>query len=71
MQYKRVKSTSIAQVGYDSLTATLEIHFRSGRHYRYFLVPLGCYRKLLAADSKGRFFLSDIRPAGYPYQRLQ
>ena len=71
MDYQQVNSTSIAQVGYDPLTATLEIHFRSGRHYRYFLVSPRCYRDLLLADSKGRFFLHRIRPAGFPYERLQ
>ena len=71
MEYQQLKSTSIAEVGYDPFTATLEIHFRSGRHYRYYLVPSQCYRDLLAADSKGRFFLSNIRPAGFPYERLQ
>jgi hypothetical protein len=71
MDYQQVDSTSIALVGYDRFTATLEIHFHSGRHYRYFLVPARCYQSLLGADSKGRFFLQEIRPAGYPYTRLQ
>ena len=71
MEYQQVNSTSIAQVGYDSLTAILEIRFRSGRHYRYFLVSPSCYRDLLVADSKGRYFLQKIRPAGFPYERLQ
>jgi hypothetical protein len=70
MTHQPVRSSSIAAVGYDAFTATLEIRFHSGRHYRFFLVPPHCYRDLLAADSKGRFFLRNIRPAGFPYERL-
>jgi hypothetical protein len=46
----------------------VETHHVTGLYL--FLVPPHCYRDLLAADSKGRFFLQNIRPAGFPYERL-
>ncbi len=56
-----VESTSLASVGYDGAGKILEIEFRSGAVYQYVGVPEKVYRELLAADSKGRYFLKNIR----------
>jgi hypothetical protein len=57
-----VKSTSIASMGYDELSRTLEIEFRSGSVYRYYDVPGQIYTDLLAASSLGRFVNNKIKP---------
>jgi hypothetical protein len=51
----------ILAVGYDSSSRILEIEFRRGpRVYRYFEVPQFLYQGLLAAQSKGQFFMTRI-----------
>jgi lysyl-tRNA synthetase class 2 len=39
----------------------LEVEFRTGRVYRYFLVPAAAYASLLRADSIGDTFNREIR----------
>ncbi len=60
-----VASESIASIGYDADTATLEVEFRSGRVYRYFAVPATVHRRLVAADSIGALLNAEIRDV-YP-----
>ena len=50
-----VTSRSIASVGYDPDTKTLELEFVSGTVYQYFDVPQSIHDALMAADSKGAF----------------
>ena len=56
-----VQSTAIATVGYSKRRHILEIEFVNGAVYRYFDVPLSVYRELMSAESKARFYDSDIR----------
>lgn len=56
-----VQSTAIATVGYSKRRHILEIEFVNGAIYRYFDVPLSVYRELMSAESKARFYDSDIR----------
>jgi lysyl-tRNA synthetase class 2 len=56
-----VNSSVIAAVAY-SAEAALDIEFTSGAKYRYFAVPAELFHEFLAADSKGAFFNSRIRP---------
>lgn len=65
MRRQPVDSRSIASVGYDRATATLEVEFRSGRVYRYFAVPANVHRRLVEADSIGATFNREVRDA-YP-----
>lgn len=65
-----VDSTSLASIGYDAATATLEVEFRHGGVYRYFLVPASVYRALIDAESKGRFLNEAIKER-YPYERVE
>jgi hypothetical protein len=62
-------STLLASAGHDSRRHLLEVQFRTGELYRYFNVPSACYRALLRADSKGRYFNSNIRNR-FSYQHL-
>jgi KTSC domain len=53
-------SALLASVGY-SRQAILEIEFRNGSVYRYFLVPQAVFDGLLAAPSKGTYFNRHVR----------
>lgn len=50
----------IQAVGYDRKARMLEVVFDSGRTYCYEDVPPAIYKALMAADSKGRYMLSEI-----------
>ena len=50
-----VASTSIASIGYDAGTQTLEVEFEGGAVYQYHNVPKVVYEALQVADSKGGF----------------
>ena len=65
-----VESTLLASAGHDARAAVLELQFRNGAVYQYFLVPRRIYRDLLRAPSKGGYFHQNIR-GRYPYQRIQ
>ena len=47
----------------------LEIEFDSGAVYQYLEVPVRIYEQLLRAESKGRYFNSEIREI-YPYVQV-
>jgi KTSC domain len=56
-----VQSTAIAKIGYSKRRHIFEIEFVNGAIYRYFDVPLSVYRELMSAESKARFYDSNIR----------
>ncbi len=60
MKRQAVSSSSIASVGYDESSNTLEIGFQNGRVYLYLQVPGIEFEGLMAAHSKGRYFNSRI-----------
>jgi hypothetical protein len=62
-------STLLASAGHDSRRLLLDVEFRTGERYRFFNVSSACYQELLGADSKGRYFNSNIRNR-FPYQHL-
>jgi hypothetical protein len=66
---KRVKSESIAAIGHDK-DCGLEVEFVSGGIYRYFGVTRSTFEEFKKAESKGAFFLEEIRDV-YPYMRLK
>jgi hypothetical protein len=61
MRMTFVESSLIQAVGYDAERRLLEIAFTSGRAYWYAEVPPEVYQNLLAAESKGEYFLNHIR----------
>ena len=63
-----VESTSLASVGYDLASRTLEVEFHKGGVYRYFGVPSSVHESLMKAPSKGRFFVTEVRDR-FPYSR--
>lgn len=61
MLRKPVDSTTMRSVGYEAPSRILEIEFDSGAVYQYLGVPARIYQQLLRAESKGRYFNSEIR----------
>ena len=66
LQRQPVHSSSIASVGYDASTRTLEVEFRHGAVYRYLDVEPAAHDALLAADSLGRH-LNLVIKGNYDY----
>ena len=63
MQRTPVSSSNLASIGYDAMSATLEIAFNEGGVYQYDRVPESVYLNLMAAASKGKYFDSMIKKA--------
>ena len=70
MNRTRVTSSNIAEVGYDEISKTLEILFRSGGLYQYFDVPSKEYSGLMKANSHGKYFIARIK-GKYRYKRIR
>jgi hypothetical protein len=68
MEREPVNSTSVASVGYDKSSETLEVEFRNESVYRYFGVPEQIYKELLTTSSLGRFINYRIKPY-FPYEQ--
>jgi hypothetical protein len=64
-----VDSTAIREIDYDADRAKLLVRFMSGERYVYVGVPGEVHRSFVEADSKGRFFQSQIRDR-YPFNKL-
>lgn len=56
-----IQSSAIAKVGYSKRRHILEIEFINGAVYRYLDIPLSVHRDLMSAESKTRFYDSNIR----------
>jgi hypothetical protein len=69
MKRVTVSSSNISEIGYDEMTRTLEIVFRSGAVYQYFDVPPHIYSDLLQAASIGQYVNSNIK-GYYRYARV-
>jgi KTSC domain len=67
---KAVDSSSLASVGYDAATRTLEVEFRSGWIYHYQEVGADLFQRLMTAESKGRFMNAHI-PTAYRFTRVR
>ncbi|WP_105372135.1 KTSC domain-containing protein [Neorhizobium huautlense] len=66
MERQPVSSSSLASVGYDPGSETLEVEFvATGKVYEYYNVPQFIYERLVEASSIGQFFNAEIRNA-YP-----
>ena len=61
IQRQSVQSSAIAKVGYSKRHHILEIEFVNGAVYRYFDIPLSVHRDLMSAESKARFYDSNVR----------
>ena len=62
-------SAAIREIDYDAERAKLVVRFVPGERYVYVGVPAEVCRSFREAESKGRFFRSQIRDR-YPYNKL-
>jgi KTSC domain len=62
VQRKNVSSTSLASIGYDPETSTLEVEFLNGHLYQYFGVPPQAYSALMSASSLGAYVARVVKP---------
>lgn len=69
MDRVQVASSTIADIGYDSSTMTLEVGFLNGSVYQYFDVPEAVYQEFMRSDSKGRFLHVHIKD-NYRYVKV-
>ena len=69
MDWQPFESKLLTSSAYDDGKHILYLRFRSGEVYRYFEFPEEQYREFLDAESRGRYFLSNIRNR-FRYQRL-
>lgn len=56
-----VSSSSVAEIGYDFDTMTLDIAFHNGTIYQYFDVPESVYQELMHSESIGKFINTQIK----------
>lgn len=63
MRMFKCESTLIANYGYDPEKHQLDIEFNRGGIYRYSEVPTQVFEGFLRAESKGKYFLANIRDA--------
>ncbi|GJQ22146.1 MAG: hypothetical protein HBSIN02_25010 [Bacteroidia bacterium] len=63
-----VTSSTVASVGYDPATLTLEVEFTNGTIYQYFDVPEMEYQNLVGAESVGKHLNNNIKP-NYRYTK--
>ncbi len=64
-----VASSNIKSIGYIANGEILEVEFNSGAIYHYFSVPAGVFADFVDAESKGKFFIRNVRDAKYRYER--
>ncbi len=69
MQREPVESTTVASIGYDETSQTLEVEFNDSRIYEYYNVGQNIYEAFMETDSKGRFLNSQIK-GSFPYERV-
>jgi KTSC domain len=65
-----VQSSTIASVGYEEETSTLEVGFNNGTIYQYFGVPKHIYEGLMNASSKGSYLNQYVKRGGYGYTKV-
>jgi len=71
MERKRVDSSNLKAIGYDSQTRILEIEFKDGSVYQYSDVPESVYNGLMRASSHGQYFDANIKKAGYRFSKIR
>jgi len=70
MTWQSIESKLLSAVAYDAEHSMLYLRFRdSGDVYRYFEFPPEQYTQMLAAESRGRYFLAHIRNQ-FRYERM-
>jgi len=61
VKLEEANSSALKDFGYDEITSTLIVTFPGGSEYHHYGVPVGVYNKMKEAESKGKFYSSDIK----------
>ena len=69
MNWQPLESKLLRSAAHDAENRILYLRFRSGDVYRYFAFPPEQYQQFLDAESRGRYFLANIRNQ-FRYERL-
>jgi hypothetical protein len=69
MERSAVSSSSLASIGYDGDSLTLEVEFINGSVYQYYDVPEEIFDDLLNAGSIGSYFHHNVRNS-FPNQKV-
>jgi guanyl-specific ribonuclease Sa len=69
MERTPVSSSNISLIGYDVDSQILEIEFHGGSVYSSSGVPLGEYEGVINAESKGKYFHTNINNR-YSFMKL-
>lgn len=69
MEMTNVNSSSVAAVGYDESSQTLQVEFNRGTTYQYFDVPEQIFEGLVQADSVGAYLNEQVKGI-YRYTRV-
>lgn len=64
-----INSSYCKKIGYSSKERILQVEFNGGEVYQYFKVPIFLYEKLCKSESKGKFFIKNIKE-NYNYKRI-
>jgi hypothetical protein len=70
MTMEPVESSNLKEVGYDPDTQVLRVKFHNGGLYEFDGVSEEKHAALMAADSKGRHFMTHIRHH-HEYRRIE
>jgi hypothetical protein len=70
MERENLESSLLKSAGYDAATKILEIEFLRGGIYQYFDAPEEVYADFQSAESKGRFFLRQIKDK-FDYKKVE
>ena len=69
MDWLTIDSKMLSSIAYDAEKQILYLRFRTGDVYRYFDFPGDDYQEFLDAESRGKYFLANIRDR-FRYERL-
>lgn len=59
---------------YDAVTQTLDVQFpkaKPGEFYRYYNVPKETFDAFKAAESKGKYFIANIRKGDFEFEKMK
>ena len=72
MKLSEVESSNIAAMGHDYKNNVLRVVFKRGGTYDYENVPMKLFDDILAAESVGKAFHSNIKtqPGSYPFKKV-
>ena len=66
---RKIESSNLEALTYDSDNENLIVEFNSGARYRYKKVPLSVVDHFLDAESKGKFFHNNVK-SKYEYEKI-